>query len=324
MNTPGALPEQQEHFPMRTVSVITGVNPVTLRAWERRYGLIKPARTPKGHRLYSQKDIELVNRIVRFLDRGISISQVSNSLKASLAMPAANEQQASSPWDEYQEHAIDAIVRFDESHLDMLYNKALSLYPIDIVTEHMLLPVLVTLGDRWANTEGSIAEEHFFGAFMRNKLGARLHHREKSSRGKKLLVCGMQGEQHEIGTMLFALAAHDHGYRIVYLGPDMPLGDLALTVKRAACDGIVLSGSVDPRDELLKNELPRLVNQAGCPVFIGGQTSVRNSDVIENTGAMPVGSDIRAAMKRIETAFEGPDPDRSTGRPPSTGRDHNV
>lgn len=298
------MQEQQEYFPMRTVSAITGVNPVTLRAWERRYGLIMPTRTPKGHRIYSQNDIELINRIVNLLDRGISIGQASHSLGKNVSETAANREPQDSPWIPYQESAIDAVVRFDEIHLDSIYNQALALYPIDIVTERLLVPVLVTLGKRWENTEGSIAEEHFFGAFMRNKLGARFHHRQKKTSGRKLLVCCLPGEHHEIGVMLFSLAAHDHGYRIVYLGPNMPLQELATTARRAGCDAIVLSGSITPQDTLLKRELPVLVNKADCPVFMGGTSSVRCSAAIEQAGAMPLGTDIRTSMKRIEQGLE--------------------
>lgn len=304
MTRPDPNPAEEEYFPMRTVSAITGVNPVTLRAWERRYGLIRPARTPKGHRIYGQKDIELINRIVRLLDRGISISQVSHTLKARVAEHTENRRREFSPWIAYQEHAIDAILRFDENHLDTLYNQALALYPIDIVTERLLIPVLVTLGKRWESTEGSISEEHFFGAFMRNKLGARFHHRNKKTGGKKLLVSCLPGEHHEVGVMLFSLAAHDHGYRIVYLGPDMPLRELVLTVRRSGCDAIVLSGSVTPQDGLLERELPWLVQHADCPVFMGGASSVRCSGAIERAGALPLGTDIRTSMKRIGQAFE--------------------
>ena len=105
--------------------------------------------------------------------------------------------------------------------------------------------------------------------------------------------------------LLFSLAAHDHGYRLVYLGPDMPLQELATTARRAGCDAIVLSGSVTPQKALLARELPRLVNDAGCPVFMGGASSVRCSDAIEQAGAVPLGSDIRTSMKRIEQGLSG-------------------
>jgi len=299
-----AEPRQAE-FPIRTVAAVTGVNAVTLRAWERRYGLFKPLRTPKGHRLYSQADIELINRVVRLLDRGVSISQVSSHLQARAVKPD-EDQHDRGPWQAYQTRAIDAIVCFDEDKLDILYSEALALYPVDVVTDRLLLPVLVSLGTRWEEAEGSIAEEHFFSTFMRNKLGARFHHRYKPADGSKLLICCMPGEHHEIGAMLFALAAHDHGYRVVYLGPDMPLAELGLTAKRAGCNAIVISGSVNPEHETLQAEIQHLVSTATCPVFVGGQTSVHQHDAIEHAGANPLGTDVRNSIRRIGQTLKQP------------------
>ena len=75
--------QQQGLFPIGTVSSVTGVNSVTLRAWERRYGLIKPTRTDSGHRLYSDEDIERIKLILELLDEGIAISRVKEALKIS-------------------------------------------------------------------------------------------------------------------------------------------------------------------------------------------------------------------------------------------------
>ena len=294
---------RQAQYPIRTVAAITGVNPVTLRAWERRYKLIEPLRTPKGHRLYSQTDIELINRVVRLLDRGVSISQAGSHLQAR-AVRTGEEQDNRGPWPDYRTRAIDAIVCFDEEKLDLLYSEALALYPVDVVTERLMSPVLVSLGKRWEQAEGSVAEEHFFSAFMRNKLGARFHHRHKPADGSKLLVSCMPGEHHEIGAMLFALAAHDHGYRIVYLGPDMPFAELALTARRAGCDAIVISGSVNPERHALQAAMKQLVNSAACPVFVGGQTSVHQHHAIEHAGANPLGTDIRNSIRRITQTLE--------------------
>lgn len=302
-NNPVEIP--QEQYPIRTVAAITGVNPVTLRAWERRYGLFKPQRTPKGHRLYNQTDIELINRVVRLLDRGVSISQVNSHLQAR-PTTVDEDQPAESPWQEYHARAIDAIVCFDEEKLDSLYSEALALYPVDVVTDRLMAPVLASLGKRWEEAEGSVAEEHFFSAFMRNKLGARFHHRYKPAQGSKLLVSCMPGEHHEIGAMLFALAAHDHGYRIVYLGPDMPFTELDLTASRARCDAIVISGSVNPGKQSLRTDLRQLANSAACPVFVGGQASVRQHDAIEHAGANPLGTDIRNSIRRITQLLELP------------------
>ena len=77
----GEYSGKEELYPIRTVSRLTGVNSITLRAWERRYGLIKPVRTPKGHRLYSQADIDLIQQVLEFLDKGVSIGQVKGYLQ---------------------------------------------------------------------------------------------------------------------------------------------------------------------------------------------------------------------------------------------------
>jgi DNA-binding transcriptional MerR regulator len=92
MNEQGRSPvidasfEQQELFPIREVSRLTGVNAVTLRAWERRYGLIQPIRTDSGHRLYSQADIDEVRRILGWLERGVAVSKVGSILASGHAL----------------------------------------------------------------------------------------------------------------------------------------------------------------------------------------------------------------------------------------------
>ena len=183
-------------YPIRTVANITGVNPITLRAWERRYGLLKPLRTEKGHRLYTQADIDLINQVVELLHKGIAISQAKSYLSNQTP-----EEQIQGPWQGYQQRILQAIIRFDDQAMDNAYNEALSLHPIDMVTTWLVLPLLKTLGDRWANTEGSVAEEHFFSAYMRNKLGARFHHEASRAHGPRLIAACLPGEHHETGLL---------------------------------------------------------------------------------------------------------------------------
>jgi len=286
-------------YPIRTVSTLTGVNSITLRAWERRYGLIKPVRTPKGHRLYTQNDIDLIQEILGLLDRGISIGQVRDHLGGIEKSKASSSNKQLDPWEAYQRRMINAIVRFDVHALDNNYNDALSLYPVELVTARLILPLLKTLGERWSSARGSVAEEHFFGAYLRNKLGARFHHLPIRPSGKKLLAACMPGEQHEIGLMLFCLSALSQDYQVIYLGADTPLAELLEPVKRAEVDAILLSSSIDPVEKVLSVELPQLVSTVGVPVFIGGQPAVRFRDEIVSAGAIPLGTDIAQAIRRL-------------------------
>jgi DNA-binding transcriptional MerR regulator len=302
MNRPQPNAAEPELYPIRTVSTLTGVNAVTLRAWERRYGLIRPVRTDSGHRLYGRADIDTIHRVIALLDKGVAISQVRHALGETEA--AAPRSPESGPWPGYRERLITAIAQFDENRLEDTYNEILALYPTDLVTRKVLLPLLVELGERWESAEGSVAEEHFFGVYLRNKLGARFHHRSRNNTGPKLLAACLPGEHHEAGLLLFALAAHERGFRLVLLGADMPLAELSHAAHRAQCAAIVLSGSIEPKAELLHVQLPALVNAAGVPVFVGGGTSVRQRDPIIAAGATPLGTDIATGLRHISDALD--------------------
>jgi methanogenic corrinoid protein MtbC1 len=194
---------------------------------------------------------------------------------------------------------VAAIISFDEDRLEEIYNEALSLYPIGTVTQKLMTPLLVELGLRWEIGEGSIAEEHFFAFYLRNKLGARYHHRSRGNRGPLLLIAGLPGEYHEIGLLLFSLAAHESGYRVIPLGANMPLPELASVAQKKDCQAIVLSGAIEIPKKVQEKDLPELVRAAGVPVLIGGLSSVYSCNAIDHAGAEALGRDIDHGLQRM-------------------------
>lgn len=285
-------------LPIRTVANLTGVNPVTLRAWERRYNMVTPQRTPKGHRLYTEDDVERIKEVLNLLDQGISISQV----KPLLEQPAGQQQAAAlaetgDVWKDYQQKMVHAVETFDEHVLDSTYNDALSLYPVDVVNQRLVSPLLRIIGEHWKERETGIAEEHFFSVYLRNKLGARIHHLNQRSNGQLLLLACLPGEYHEIGLLLFALATVNFGYRVLILGPNTPLEQLPKVLQHRPCEGIVLSGSARPARGLFESELPELMQKVSVPVFIGGRTAARHPQKIEDAGAIYLGESISDALK---------------------------
>jgi len=292
--------ESGDFFPIRTVSHLTGVNSVTLRAWERRHGLINPQRTPSGHRLYGPAEIEVIHRILGLLEKGLPISQVERALAAPGAQRGKVER---GPWNAYRDRIVSAVARYDDDELEEVYSQALSLYPIETVTDGLLLPVLQELGRRWKSGEGSIAEEHFFSVYVRNKLGARLHHRSRTRSGPRILAACLPDEQHELGLLIFSLAAHERGLRVVMLAAQTPLEELALAARRARCNAIVLSSTLAPPDGVIAEKLPAMVKAADVPVFVGGLASLRERDGIVAAGAEVLGTDIPAGVERIRSAL---------------------
>ena len=275
---------------------MTGVNSVTLRAWERRYGLIKPQRTESGHRVYSNNDIEHIKNILKMLDSGIAISRVKDALGVESEKP---NNIPTSHWLKYTDDMLRGVYNFDELILDSVYNEAMSLYPIDIVTRELLLPLLEKLGQRWMHVITGIAEEHFFSSFMRNKLGARFHHRNQQNTGPQIVAACLPGEQHEFGLLLLSLAAHARGYRIILLGADMPLNQLAEVVHRSNSNGIILSGSHKNENKQLTDELIDLVRNSDVPVFIGGKVTKDLQQEIEFSGSISIGEDITEGLQTI-------------------------
>ncbi|MFO8024426.1 MerR family transcriptional regulator [Thiohalophilus sp.] len=290
-----------DRYAISTVSALTGVNSVTLRAWERRYGLLNPRRTPSGHRLYSDEDVNQIRSICQMLDEGIAISQVARVMQTP---ERVSSQPGNEPWQRYISQMLLATSQFNEAVLEDIYNEAMGLYPVEVVTRQLLLPLLREFGDRWESSNCGIAEEHFFSVFMRNKLGARFHQRNRQNNGPRLVIACMPDEQHEFGLLLLALSLHARGYQLIMLGANMPLSELPQVAGQSKSQGIILSGSVDSGDSQLRQELSALTQQCSeIPVFIGGPIATRHSAAIEQSQAISLGEDLGAGMHKLSRYF---------------------
>jgi len=298
-----------EAIPIRTLAALTGVRPITLRAWERRYGLVQPLRTITGHRLYTHEHVDRIRRVVKLIERGISIGQVRQLLDAQAGAHSSADR-VGGVWRGYLDRLSAAVARFDTEELERAYDEALSLYPIEEVTHRLLMPLLAQLGERWRDVSGGVAEEHFFATYLRSKLGARLRHRMRYATGPRLLLACAPGEQHEIGLLLFALEAQNASFRTVILGADTPFEELAIAQHRSDSSAVVISSSIDPPQGLLEQSLPELVRQSTTtPVFVGGATAVRHGPAIAAAGAVPLGTDLENGVRLVAARLKEMRPD---------------
>src|SRR5690606_23408483 len=125
--------------PIGEVSRRTGVNIVTLRAWERRYGLLKPMRTPKGHRLYSPADINKVKEVQSWLARGLAIGKVKDILIADVKPPLGIAED--NPWPDYANQLDAALAQLNRNPIERLLKELGSVYPMDLVADRLLAPL---------------------------------------------------------------------------------------------------------------------------------------------------------------------------------------
>ncbi len=299
--TKPAPTEARRTFPIRTAAALTGVSAFALRAWERRHGLITPQRTANGQRLYSQADVDRIRHILALLDSGMAIGQVAEVIDDTPEVDAAPP--VEDFWSRQGARMAEAIAAFDEQSLESAYQEALALHPMEQVTERLLLPLLRHVGQRWLSSECGIAEEHFFSVYLRNKLGARFHHRRIMESGPLLLCACLPGERHEIGQLLFALAAHERGFRCVLLGADVPTSVVEAAASRIKADVVTLSASVEPPETFWTESLPRLVKAVTVPVFVGGPLCLTHRGRILHAGAHDLGSHLNLSFQRIKEAM---------------------
>lgn len=297
--TPNPVELGDGEYTIGTVANITGVNTITLRAWERRYQLLDPSRQARGHRLYTQQHIDQVTRVVSLLDSGLRIGQVKASLEGENSNHGSQPEKTRDSWTHYLDNMIAAVIRFEETALEEAYDSALSLYPTSTVTEKLLVPALAELEQRWASEEGSIAEEHFFYFYLRNKLGAHFHQRFTNSNGPTLLMACLPGERRETGLLLTALAATEMGYHTILLGSDLPLEELPCAAKKIDCDAVILSAMIAPKPNILNESLAEVSMNVGVPVFLGGEVSDSANNILQKIGIHALGTDLHRGLQRV-------------------------
>ena len=251
-------------LPIREVARITGVNAVTLRAWERRYGLIVPHRTAKGHRLFSAAHIQRIQHILTWLNRGVSVSQV----KPLLDLAPSHREPVDNDWLAWSQALTLAITELAGRRLDDNFNQVMSLYPAHTLCEQLLIPLLSELEQRWQGQFGAQLERVFFSSWLRSKLGARIYHNNRSLKGKPILLINHSPQPFEAQLWLTAwLVSSSHCPVEVFDAP-LPGGELALAVERLKSPAVVLYSS----QTLNPQQLPKLLKGVDCPILIAGPT----------------------------------------------------
>lgn len=220
----------------------SGVSPELLRAWERRYGLVRPVRSPGGLRLYSLDDVERVRTMRRHLDAGVAAAEA-----AALAAggdpdeggrdegPRLNEQRAELA------AALDAL---DDARAHAVVDRLLGLVTVDALVADVVFPYLHDLGDRWARGEVSVAQEHFASNLLRGRLLGLARGWGQGLGPLAVLACP-PGEQHDLPLLMFGLVLRARGWRVGYLGADTPIETIE-EVARSLDPALVVISSVAP------------------------------------------------------------------------------
>ena len=273
------------YLPIRDVASITGVNPVTLRAWERRYGLIVPHRTAKGHRLYSPEQVQTIKTVLGWLNRGVSVGQVKSLLRADQPLPADQASQ----WQEKRDRLCEAIHALDERQLDERFNAELALYPVQILCQYLLLPVLVTLEARWPQQAGATTERLFLHSWLRSKLGARVYHDNRQHHGQPLMLINLCQAPMSPQLWLCAWLIGTAGCPVDAFDGPIPISELPLAIRRRKPRALLLFCESDSNTSA-QSSLQHWLRDHGVPCLLIG---IEDQHEVEQLIAhAPAGADV--------------------------------
>ena len=304
-------------FNLKVVLKETGLAADTLRAWERRYGLPVPQRTPGGHRLYSQRDIETIKWLMKRQAEGLSISRavdmwneqlasgsdpladLMESLLASASPVLAQYRTPDTTLDALRAQWVEACMAFSEATSEQTLNQAFSMFPVEAVCLDVLQKGLSEIGERWHENRASVQQEHFASGLAMRRLDALLIATPAPTRHQILLVGCPPDEWHVFTPLLLALLLRRRGFPLIYLGANVPASRFADTVKNVKADLVILIAQQLVTAITLQKTAISLSKQK-IPVAFGGRIFNLHPDMPSSVSGYFLGSEINAALDEIE------------------------
>jgi DNA-binding transcriptional MerR regulator len=245
-----------------TLSKLTGVNAITLRAWQRRYGLLKPKRTAKGHRLYTENDVTRIKEILFWLEKGIAISKV----KPYLQYKKETEHAFDIPnYAEYEAKVVQAVSTFDQRMLETEMEEVISFYPLDVISQSIYPRVLQRLNDHWVTSDTAFSEQDFFEFYLRNKLASTFLQRKNTQRSQKLIVMCLENAFTEIEMLFMAAALSIYGFDIVLLSNHSVTQECEQVVRKTNASGVIIGISSVGKHI---NQVNRISQNLAIPVCV--------------------------------------------------------
>lgn len=247
---------EQKYYAIREVSEITGIKPVTLRAWQRRYNLIKPRRTDKGHRLYTDADIELIRLIQGWLMKGVSIGKVGELLTSGETdIPEREASQLTEC-----EPLLTALAALNRGRAESLIAQVMKEYPSDIAERQFILPVMETL-EKLKSPQRSL-QKALFHSIVLGRLSAILEAENKAS-DKSRMLCVSLDPAGSLLAWLWAVGQAREGYNVSFLdGAD----DLSGLIRHPSMDnfsriGLFANRALSEYQTRLVGELQRITGE---------------------------------------------------------------
>lgn len=274
-----------------------GLSDHVLRAWESRYGLLRPVRTAGGFRLYTTADERRVRRMQAELARGLSAAEAARATLEAERVPesgTADLPAAAGGMAEVAEGLARALDAFDEPAAQACLDRLLTDFTVETVLRDVLVPYLHDLGLRWECGEVGVAQEHFATHVLRGRLAGMARGWGQGDGPHAVLACPPE-ELHDVALLVFGVVLHRRGWRISFVGASTPVEDLVDVVADTRPSLVVLAAATPDRFTGIARDLTLLAKKV--PVAVAGAGATRS--LAESTGAQLLADDPVTAAGQV-------------------------
>ncbi|MCX6044323.1 MAG: MerR family transcriptional regulator [Chloroflexi bacterium] len=316
-------------YNLKAVVQETGLKPDTLRAWERRYGLPDPQRTESGHRLYSQNDINMLKWLSTRQDEGMSISRAvelwrslqTTQENASQAHPSAGLRTSSLPTAmaspttmnqgsilaEAREAWVASCIAFDEQHAEQIISQACAIFSVETVCLEIIQQGLAKIGENWYKGKITVQQEHFASALAIRRMEALLAATPTPTRPGRILVGCPSEEVHTFAPLLLSLLLRRRGWDILFLGGNVPMQNMLLTVQTAKPILVILTAQQLYTAANLY-EMAQMLYKERIPLAFGGKVFSEIPDLPQRIAGHYLGDRLEEATQAVEQVMALPRP----------------
>jgi DNA-binding transcriptional MerR regulator/methylmalonyl-CoA mutase cobalamin-binding subunit len=261
-------------YSIKAVSQATGLSVETLRAWERRYGIVAPQRDDLGRRVYRAEDVLRLRRLREATERGHPIGRLAQLGDPQLGdlLEGSGSAPLQASCNAFVERILEAAQRFRATDCEQSLTLAIAMLPPRQLTRDVLQPLLHEVGERWHRGELTIAQERMVSSSVRKHVALVLDTYDRCAHRPAIVFATLPGERHELGLLMSAMICASLGFKVHYLGPDLPSQEIAQFAREVGA--IVVALSVVMLDSLptLPAQLEGLAREmgAGVPIWLGG------------------------------------------------------
>ncbi len=267
-------------YTMRTVSQLTGLSGDVLRAWERRYDAVRPARTAGNQRIYSEDDVHRLQLLARAVASGIAIgraAQLSNDALEAVLPEVTENEGPQGPVEELVGSAVQAAKALDAAGVERVLARASVTLGQIAAIDRVIVPLMRQIGTEWHEGEMRIMHEHLASAVVRSFMGAAIRAAQPERGIGSVVIATPPGQRHELGAMACAILAASIDLHVTYLGADVPADDILAAVDQTKSQAVILSvvfphsiGRVEEELSKLRARLP-----ANVRLIVGGPSASR-------------------------------------------------